>query len=193
MTEGEGKSAVGYGMMVGRAIASLIFLFCSLSTAAEKPEPIQTLGTVHAEVVRLSPHEDMLGYFYVSTRLDVQASDRSLVIPYCDRSKSGDYVPCYAQLERMHGKKWAIAKTVCCAVMGVEGVDTWKALVLAPGESAHFDFGIDQWLFGIREGEGLRVRMGAWESSDSWNNGKPDHFIWSTVFHFSSKPLKPQD
>jgi hypothetical protein len=187
MAIGEATTTAHRRIIARRGVASLILLICALAKASDNPTPAPPAATVHTEIVHKTPDADDPGYFQVSVRLDVQALDKRLVIPYCAGDKSDGYLPCSARLQRMHGKRWIYAKPVFGAVMGTEALETWKALTIAPGDHARFNFGFGQRFFAIQEGETLRIAIDTWASGNSWSNSIPDHVVWSTPFRFSVK------
>ena len=169
-----------------RGVVSVIFLACAAAIASDNPAPDRPIATVHAEAVRKVPDKDYPEHFQVFVRLEVHALDKPLVIPYCDGDKSEGYRPCSARLQRTYRKRWIYAKPLLDAVLGTEKIETWKALKIAPGDRALFNFGFSERLFGIQKGEDLRVAMDTWADGNSWSNGIPDHVVMSTPFRFST-------
>jgi hypothetical protein len=187
MKRSDGYSARRQIRIASRASTSLILLWATIPAGSQGTTKDPPIGTVHAEVIRVSDRGDDIETEDVSVRLDVRASNQALVIPYCGGSDPDNSVPCIVQFQKRLGTKWVYAKPVFPVDMGVEEEDKWKAFELAPGQHASFYFYFSRRFFGIQDGQALRVRIGVWNSSNAWNGGVPDHILWSTIFYSPSK------
>jgi hypothetical protein len=140
-----------------------------------------THSTSNAGIVRVSV--ETLAY----VRIEVKASDKQIVIPYCDGADPDEYsLYCNQGLERSlehwDGNKWNRATPGYPGeVFGIE-LDKWKPVVIDPGKNAVFYFKFSPSFYHIKKGEKLRLRVSFWSKVESMKTGKADGVFVSPAF-----------
>jgi len=164
--------------LIGIVIAGGLFQFYDFGSAfAQAAKPGGKAGIVSA-----------LAWASVTVEIEIHASDKQLVIPYCvEDGTKANLLYCNQGLEYsfeyLDGGKWIRTKPGYPGE--VFGVDTgvWKPAIIPPGGSTTFKYRFNPDLFHLRKGEKLRLIIDAWESPESLaENGKPTSRFVSPVF-----------
>jgi hypothetical protein len=157
-------------------IGILLGLFVTSVASAQATHPTGNAGIVSVSVESLA---------YV--RIEIKASDKQIVIPYCDGADPGEYsLYCNQGLERSlehwDGNKWNRSTPGYPGeVFGIEPA-RWKPAVIDPGKSTVFYFKFSPSFYHIKKGEKLRLRVSFWSKVESMKTGKADGVLVSPVF-----------
>jgi hypothetical protein len=122
----------------------------------------------------------------VSVEIDIRATDRDLIVPYCSQDADGrrDLCSGFAYLEVLNGKMWTRAKPRrgLAGVLGVPSKDALHTVHIAPEHDEHFVFSFSPGFFGIEKGKHLRVKVDAWQSEEAMRTRDADTGIASPGF-----------
>jgi hypothetical protein len=156
----------------------LIYLHsnCSASALAQNPEPVGASRIV--SISTLPP---------VSARIEIRASDRAIILPYCQGPDSELPILYCNQglehsLEYFNGTDWVKAKPEYPGeVFGFEP-DKRKPATIEPGKSTVFRFTFNRDTFHVQKGQKLRLEIEYWSSEQSMIGGKSEGKLTSPVF-----------
>ncbi len=169
-------------------LAGALSLICNSESAFCETSPRQDDRIASAEVVRVTPGTDLADDWIVTVRIEVRATDKQLVIPYCPENNSDEHALCSAWLERLDGKVWRRARPrIHEYVLGMEGIDQWKPVIITPGNSNSFLYSFSTRYFGVRKGEHLRVTLDAWADAKSMQYDNAAVSLLTPVFKAPSK------
>jgi hypothetical protein len=174
--------------LVHMILVGFLPLICHSESAFSQGPPRQDDHIPRAEVIRVTPSADLPNDWIVTVRIEVRATDRQLVVPYCPEDNSDEHALCSAWLERFDGKVWRRAKPrIHEYVLGMEGIDHWKPAIITPGNSNFFLYSFSTRYFGVRKGEPLRVTLDAWTDAKSMQYDNAAVSLLTPVFKAPSK------
>jgi hypothetical protein len=187
--QAERKKAVRFDTLLLPFVAGLAFLLChapgALGQAASRP----AAAIVSAEVVSVTPDPDDEQDSMVLVRIEVRATDKQLVVPDCSETGSNEHYFCggNARLVRFSGRTWRNAKPAYGVVMGMDPIDHWKPVIIAPGSQASSLFRFSTKLFGIRKDEPLKVGFEVWSDPTNIQYDNATATLSTPVFKVPSK------
>jgi hypothetical protein len=155
-------------------VAGVLFLLGHPIGALCQAQLRHQAAIIGVEVVKVTPNPDDSQDSKVTVKIEIRATAKQLVVPDCSETNSDEHFFCggNARLVRFNGKSWRNAKPVFGVVMGMDPIEHWKPIILAPGSQATCLFRFSSKLFGIRKDEGLKVGFEVWSDPENmqYNN-----------------------
>ena len=157
------------------------YSFLSFSSQLPAASPASARAAiVSAQVQNITPNPENPADSQVSVKLEVQASAQPITIPACGPKSDPDPSPWIAHLASVDK---TILKPAFGAVQGVSAPENCNPVLISPNERVSFRFVFSTRLFGLNNArQRLRLAIGAWKNSSSWQDGRPQETLWSPVF-----------
>jgi len=185
---GRDRVAVQWTVVAHLILLGAFSLICNFESSYCQTLPQLDDRIPNADVVSVKPGTGLPDDWIVTVRIEVRATDKQLVVPYCPEDNSDEHALCSAWLERFDGTAWRRARPkIHEYVLGMEGIDQWKPVIITPGNNNFFLYSFSTRYFGVRKGEPLRVTLDAWAEAKSMRYDNAAVSLLTPVFKAPSK------